>query len=131
MINLDNIKNKNHQNHNKKWPYIQDHPYRILVIVGSGSGKANTLLNLINEQKDIDKIYLHAKDLSETKYKYLIKNRENARIKHLNVSKVFIECSNAMNDVYENMDNYNLNRRRKILIVFDDMIAGIMTNKKF
>ena len=74
MINLDNIKNKNHQNHNKKWPYIQDHPYRILVIVGSGSGKANTLLNLINEQKDIDKIYLYAKDLSESKYEHLIKN---------------------------------------------------------
>ena len=131
MINLDNIKNKNHQNHNKKWPYIQDHPYRILVIVGSGSGKANTLLNLINEQKDIDKIYLYVKDLSEPKYEYLIKNGENAGIKHLNHSKAFIECSNTIDDVYESIDNYNPSRKRKILIVFDDMIADIMTNKKF
>ena len=61
----------------------------------------------------------------------MIRTRENAGIKHLNDSKAFIECSNTMNDVYENIDNYNLNRRRKILIIFDDMIADIMTNKKF
>ena len=131
MINLDNIVNNNNEEHNKKWPYIPDHPYRILIIGGSGSGKTNTLLNLINEQKDIDKIYLYAKDLSEPKYEYLIKNRENAGIKHLNDSKAFIECSNTMDDIYENINNYNPNRRRKILIVFDDMIADIMTNKKF
>ena len=131
MINLDNIINNNNNNHNEKWPYIPDHPYRVLIIGGSGSGKTNTLLNLINEQKDIDKIYLYAKDLSEPKYEYLIKNRENAGIKHVNDSKAFIECSNTMDDVYENIDNYNPNRKRKILIVFDDMIADIMTNKKF
>ena len=131
MINLDNIINDNNNNHNEKWPYIPDHPYRILIIGGSGSRKTNTLLNLMNEQKDIDKIYLYAKDLSEPKYEYLIKNRENAGIKHLNDSKAFIEYSNTMNDVYENIDNYNPNRKRKILIVFDDMIADIMTNKKF
>ena len=130
MINLDNIINDNNNNHNEKWPYIPDHPYRILIIGGSGSGKTNTLLNLINEQKDIDKIYLYAKDLSEPKYEYLIKNRENAGIKHLNDSKVFIECSNTMDDVYQNIDDYHLNRKRKI-IVFDDMIADIITNKKF
>ena len=89
------------------------------------------MLNLINEQKEIDKIYLYAKDLSESKYEYLIKNRENGGIKHLNDSKAFIEWSNTMNDVYENIDNYNLNRKRKVLIVFDDMIAEIMTSKKF
>ena len=89
------------------------------------------MLNLIKEQDDIDKIYLYAKDLSEPKYEYLIKNRENAGIKHLNDSKAFIECSNTMDDVYENINDYNPNRRRKILIVFDDMIADIMTNKKF
>ena len=76
-------------------------------------------------------MYLYAKDLSEPKYEYLIKNRENAGIKHLNDSKAFIECSNTMDDVYENINDYNPNRRRKILIVFDDMIADIMTNKKF
>ena len=131
MINLDNITNNNNNNHNEKWPYIPDHPYRILIIGGSGSGKTNTLLNLINEQKDIDKIYLYAKDLSESKYEYMIKNCENIGIEHLSDSKAFIECPNTMDDVYENTDHYNPNRRRKILIVFDDMIADIMTNKKF
>ena len=86
MINLDNIINGNNNNHNEKWPYILDHPYRVLIIGGSGSGKTNTLFNLINERKDIDKIYLYAKDLNEPKYEYLIKNRENAGIKHLNDS---------------------------------------------
>ena len=116
---------------NANWPYIPDHPYRILIIGGSGSGKTNTLLNLINEQRDTDKIYLYAKDLSESKYEHLIKNRGNAGIKHLNDLKAFIDCSNTMDDVYENINNYNPNRKRKVLIVFDDMIADIMTNKKF
>ena len=102
-----------------------------MIIGGSGSGKTNTLLHLVNEQKDIDKIYLYAKDLSESKYEYLIRNRENTGIKHLNDSKAFTECSNTMNDVYANIDNYNTKRKRKILIVFDAMIADIMTNKKF
>ena len=74
MINLDSITNENNKKHNEKWPYIPDHPYKILMIGGSGSGKTNTLLNLINEQNDIDKIYLNAKDSDEPKYKILIKN---------------------------------------------------------
>ena len=65
MISFDNIINKNNEGHNEKWPYIPDHPHRILIIGGSGSGKISTLLNLINEERDIDKIYLYAKDLSE------------------------------------------------------------------
>ena len=89
------------------------------------------MLNLTNEQRDIDKIYIYAKDLSESKYEHLITNRENAEIKHLNDSKAFIDCSNTMDDVFNNIDNYNPNRKRKVLIVFDDMIADIMTNKKF
>ena len=74
---------------------------------------------------------MYARDLSESKYDYLIKNRENAGIKHLNDSKAFIECSNTMDYVYENINDYNPNRRRRILIVFDDIIADIMANKKF
>ena len=131
MINLDSITNENNKKHNEKWPYIPDHPYRILIIGGSGSGKTNALINLINEQNDIDKIYLYAKDLSELKYEYLIKKREDVGIRHVNNSNAFIECSGTMNDVYENINDCNLSRRREILIVFDDMIGDIMTSKKF
>ena len=67
MINLDSIANENNKKHNEKWPYILDYPYRILVIGSSGSGKTNTLLNLINEQNDNDKIYLYARDLNGPK----------------------------------------------------------------
>ena len=91
----------------------------------------HTLLNLINEQHDIDKIYLYARDLNEPKYKILIKKREDAGIKHLNDPNAFIECSNTMDDVYENIDDHNPIRKRKVLIVFDEMIADIMSNKKF
>ena len=115
----------------KKWPYIPDHLYRIIIIGGSGSGKTNTLINLINEENDIDKIYLYARDLSELKYEYLIKKHEDAGIKHLNNPNAFIECSNTMDDVYENINDNNPIRKRKKLIVFDDMIADIMSNKKF
>ena len=83
MINLDSVTNENKKKHNQKQPDIPDHPYRIIKIGGSGSGKTNTLINLINEQNYVDKIYLYAKDLSEPKYEYLIKKRENARTKHL------------------------------------------------
>ena len=73
MINLDNITNKNNKKHNEKWPYIPNHPYRILIIDGSGSGKTNTLLNLMNEQHNIDKIYLCARDLNKPKHEIFIK----------------------------------------------------------
>ena len=87
--------------------------------------------NLINEQNDIDKIYLYTRDLSEPKYEYLIKKPEDVGIKHLNNLNAFIKCSNNMDDVYENINDYNPIRKRKKLIVFDDMIADIMTNKRF
>ena len=128
MINLDSITNENNnRKHNEKWSYIPDHPYKILKIGGSGSGKTNALINLINEKKNIDKIYFYARDLSEPMYEYLIKKRKDAKIKHLNNPNPFIECSNTTNNVYENIVDYNLRRKRKILIVFDDMIADIMT----
>ena len=134
MINLDSITNENNKKHNEKWPYIPDHPYRIIIIGGSRSGKTNALLNLIKEQDYhdvIDKIYLYARDLSEPKYQFLIKKREDAGIKHVNNPNAFIVCSNTMDDVYKDIDNYNPKRDKKVLIVFDDMIADIMTNKKF
>ena len=104
---------ENNKKHNKKWPYIPDHSYRIIIIGGSGSGKTNALINLINEQNDIDKIYLYARDLSEPKYEYLIKKREDAGIKHVNNPNAFIVCSNTMDDVYEDIDNYKLKEIKK------------------
>ena len=83
MINLGSITNENNKKHNEIWPYIPDHPYRILIISGSGSGKTNTLLTLIKEQDYhdvIDKIYSYARDLSKPKYEYLIKKCEDAGI---------------------------------------------------
>ena len=74
---------------------------------------------------------MYAKDLREPKYEYLIKKRENVGIKHVSNPNEFIKCSNTMDDVYKNIHDYNPNRKRKILIVFDDMIADIMTNKEF
>ena len=131
MISLDSITNENNKKHNEKRPFIPDHPYTILITGGSGSEKTNALINLLNEQNDIDKIYLYGKDLSKPKYEYLIKKREDAGIKHLNNTNAFIECSNITDDVYENINDYNPIRKRKKLIAFDDMIADIMTNKRF
>ena len=73
--------------------------HRILIMGGSGSQKANALLNLINNHPDIDKIYLYAKDLYEAKHKFLINKRESTGLKHFNDPKVFIEYSNGMQDV--------------------------------
>ena len=129
MFNLDDDTNENNKDHNLKWPFIPDHLYRILIIGVLDQKKTNVLLNLISQQDNIDKIYLYAKDLSQPKYEFLIKKCKDAT-KHLNDLKAFIECSNTMDDVYENIDDYNSNRQRKFLIVFDDIIADIMANKK-
>ena len=77
MVNFDDYVNENKAEHNSNWRYIPDHPHRILIIGGSGSGKTNAFLNLINKQPDIDKIYLYAKDPYEEKYQLLINKREN------------------------------------------------------
>ena len=111
-------------------PYIPDHPYRILIAGGSGSGKTNALLNLINNQPDIDKIYLYAKDPHEAKYQCFINKREKAGLDHFKDPKGFMEYSNDTEDVYKNIENYNPGKKRKILIVFDDMIADMINNKK-
>ena len=107
MINLDSITNENNKWNTEKWTFITDYSYRILIIGSSGSGKTNTLHNLISQQDDIDKIYLYTKELSELKYEFLIKNRENVGIKYLNDSNAFTECSNTTDDAYENNDDYN------------------------
>ena len=106
-------------------------PFRLLIIGPSGSGKTNTLLHLINDLHPIDKIYLYAKDLHEPEYEYLINNREQAGIKNLNDPHAFIEYSDDMNDVLDDINNYNKNRDKKVLIVFDDTTAHIEYNKNF
>ena len=128
MLNLDNIVSNKNENKDNNWPF------RMLIIGLSGSGKTNTLLHLIqnlNETTPVDKIYLYAKDLTEPKYEFLINNRKNAGIKHFNNSAAFIEYSNDMDDVFTNIDDYNKKRKRKVLIVFGDMIADIMSSIKF
>ena len=114
---------------NSKWPHIPDHPYRILIVGGSGSGETNALLNLINNQPHIDKIYLYEKDPYEAKYQYLINKREKVGLNHFNDPKAFMDYSNDMHDVYKNTEDYNTDKETKVLIVFDDMIAD-MINKK-
>ena len=130
MINFDNYANENKTEHNSKWPYIPDHPHRILIVGGSGSGKTNALLNLMNNQLDIDKIYLYVKDTYEAKYQHLINKREKVGSGHFKDPKAFIEYSNDMQDVYKNIEDYNPNKKRKILIVFDDIIDDMINNKK-
>ena len=112
MTNFDDYTNDKTK-HNPDQPYIPDHPYRILIIGGSGSGKTNALLNLINNQTDIDKIYLYSKDLYEMKYQFLIYKRESTGLKHFNDSKAFIEYSNDIQDVYKNIDDTILIKKIK------------------
>ena len=125
MLNLDIILS------NKKENKYNNCPFRMLVIGPSGSGKTNTLLYLINNLHPIDKIYLYAKDIHEPKYEYLINKREQAGIKKLNDPHAFIDYSDDMDDVLDDINNYNKNRDKKVLIVFDDMTADIEYNKNF
>ena len=102
----------------------------IFIASGSGSGETNALFNLINNQPDIDKIYLYAKDPYEAKYQYLINKREKVRLNDFDDHKAFIEYSNDMQDVYKNIEDYNPGKKRKVLIVFDDTIADMINNKR-
>ena len=122
-MNFDDHANENKINYNPNWSYIRDHSYRILIIGGSGSGKTKALLNLINTKPDIDQIYLYAKDPHEDKYQFLKNKRKSIGEKHFNDPKAFIEYSNDMHVVCKNINNYNLSKENKVLIVFDDMIA--------
>ena len=125
MLNLDKIVG------NKTIKKDNDWPFRMLIIGPSSSGKTNTLLHLIYNLHPIDKMYLYAKDTDEKKYQFLINKREHAEKKNLNDPKAFIEYSNDVDDVLDDINNYNKNRDKKLLIVFDDMIADIEYNKNF
>ena len=122
IFNFDNITEKDN---NKDWPY------RKLIIRPSRSGKTNYLLNSIQRGNNIiDKIYLYAKDLEEPKYKLLIDKREKAGINFNNDPDAFIEYSNSMDDILSDIEDYNKKRKRKVLIIFDDMISHVMSDKK-
>ena len=126
MLNLDDI-----VSNNKSSSERNDWLFRMIIIGPSGSGKTNTLLHLINNFHPIDKIYLHAKDIGEDKYNYLINKGEQAGIKNLDDPHAFIEYSDDMDDVLDDINNYNKNRDKKMLIVFDNMTADIEYNKNF
>ena len=112
--------------YNPNWPKITDHPCPILIIGGSGPVKTNALLNLINHEPDINKMYLYAKDPNEPKYQLLINRRKSTAFKYFNDSKAFIKYSNDMNDIYKNIEY----KKRKILIVFDNIITDILSYQK-
>ena len=109
---------------------IPGHPCKILIIGVYGSGKPNTLLNLINHGPDINKINLYARHPYEANCQFLINRRESTGIKYLNDLKPFIKYSNDMDDLNKNIEEYNPNKKPKALIAFDDMIADILSNKK-
>ena len=123
MFNFDYITKEDIKEHNLNPPEISDHPYRTLIVGAPGSGKANALLNLINNEQDIDKGFLYVKDPYEGNYQLVINKRESTGLNYLNDSKAFVEDSDDMDDIYKNIEEYNPNKKRKILIVFDDMIA--------
>ena len=110
MINFDDYTNENKTEHNLRWPYILDNPYRILIVGGSGSEKTNPLLNLIDNQPDIDKLYLYTKDPDEAKYQYLIKKREKVGLDHFNDPKALTGYSNDMQDIYKNIEENDLEK---------------------
>ena len=114
--------------HNPNWPEIPDHSYRTLIVGTSRSWKTNVLLNLIDHEPD--KNYLCAKDQYEAKYQLPIKKGRSAVLKYLNDLKAFIEYSNDMDGIYNIIEEYNPNKKRKILIVFDDVIADVLCNKR-
>ena len=111
MLNLDNIVS----NKNTGFSEDNDWPFRMLIIGLSGSGKTNTLIHLMNNLHPIDNIYLYAKDIHEPKYEYLINKTEQAGIKNLNDPQAFIEYSDGMNDVLDDINNYNKNRDKMLI----------------
>ena len=120
MFNFDCITKGNIKEHNLKWPEIPDHLYQVLIIGGSGSRKTITLLNLINNEPGIDKIYLYAKDSSEAKHHLLINKRKSTGLKYFNDSKTFIKYSIGVDGFYKKLKNTIQIKKQKIVIVFDD-----------
>ena len=124
MINLDDVLKEETKEHSN-WSQIPD-PYIILRIRGSASGKKN----LLSQQPNIGKVYLYAKDPYEAKYQFLIHNKQSTGLKHFNDFKAFIEYCNNMDDIYKNIEEYSPNKKQKVLIVFNDIISDMLSNRK-
>ena len=118
MINFDDVIKEETKEHNLNSLQIPDYLHRILIIGGSGSGETNSLFNIINQQLDIDKIQLYAKDPYEAKYQFLINKRERAGLWHFNDSKAFINYSNIKDGIYKNIEEYNPNTKHKNIDCF-------------
>ena len=129
MINFDDVVKENMKEHNPNWPHIPDHPHIILIIGGYRLGR-KLLLHLINQQPDIDKIYLYAKDPYNAKYQLSITKCETAWLRHLNYSKGFIEYSNDTDNISKSIEEYGSNKKRELSIVFNNMTADMVSNKK-
>ena len=129
MTNFEDVTNDKKTERNLKWPYISNLQYRPLIDGNCGSGKTNALLSLINNEADIDKMYLQTKDARELKYQFLINKRKKLVLQHYDDPKAFIQYSNDMEGVYKNIEEYNTGNKPKILIAFDDMITDMISNK--
>ena len=123
-INVDDVLKEETKEHSN-WSQIPD-PYIILRIRGSASGKKN----LLSQQPNIGKVYLYAKDPYEAKYQFLIHNKQSTGLKHFNDFKAFIEYCNNMDDIYKNIEEYSPNKKQKVLIVFNDMVSDMLSNRK-
>ena len=116
--------------HNPNWPETTDYPRRIVIVGGSESGKTIALFNLINHEPDIEKTLLYAKYPYEAKYQLLINKRKSTGLKYVSDSKDFIGYPNDMDGIYKNIEEYNPKKKRKMLIIFDEMTADRLSNKK-
>ena len=129
MISFDDVTKENIKKHNSNWLQIPNHPYRISIIGEYGSGKTNSLFNIISQQPDIDQINLYAEYPYEAKYQFLINKQKRIGLKYFDDSKPIIEYWNNMDNICKNIEKNNSNKKRKKLIVFDDMIADMLSNK--
>ena len=124
MINFYDVIKDETKEHNPNLPEVPDHPYRIWIIGCCGSGKTSSLFNLINQQPDIDKTYLYTKDQYEANWQFLINKRESGGLSLLMILKILLNTQMMWMIFIKTLKN-------KILIVFDDMIADMLSNKTF
>lgn len=134
FINYDDYYKTSIKPHNSDWPYTPDLLFRTIIVGGSGTGKTNMLFNLIrrlmaNNDTFIDKVYLYVKDPEEPKYKHFIKNRKEIGESETGDPNMFVEVSSSLDDVHNDINQYNPDRLSNVLIVFDDMICEVIPPK--